>query len=158
MVELPPLATSRRRGFAQSDLRLVAFRLGDSAYGVDVEDVHAIYHSLPLIPSRGEDSRIRGHIVLSNRRVPVIDLRRNGSSSRGNGLVEWIIALSHEDSQVGFIVDDVTEVLKLMPSALRKAESSEMEEHGFYLKAIARNQDRDIMIPDLTHFITEAIK
>ncbi len=158
MVELPPLATSSRRGSAQSDLRLVAFKLGDSVYGVDVEDVHAIYHSLPLIPAHSEDKSIKGYVLLSNSRVPVIDLRKNGTSLNGKNLVEWIVALSHEDSQVGFIVDDVTEVLKLVPSALRNASTTEMEEHGFYLKAVARDQDQDIMMPDLTHLITESIK
>ena len=158
MVELPPLATSLRRSSAQRDLRLVAFTLGDSVYGVDVEDVHAIYHSVPMIPAPREGSRIKGYILLSNRRVPVIDLSRRGSSYNGKGLIEWIVALSHEDSQVGFIVDDVTEILKLMPSALRNASSSEMEEHGFYLKAVARDRERKIMIPDLTSFITEVLK
>lgn len=158
MVELPPLATSAMRGSAQSDLRLVTFKLGETVFGVDVEDVHAIYHSLPLIPDLNDDSRIQGYLLLANRRVPVIDLSRNGSLAKTKHLAEWVVALSHEDSQVGFIVDDVNEVLKLMPSALRNANTAEMEQHGFYLKAIAKNRDEEIPIPDLTRLIPEAIK
>ncbi|MBU0692425.1 chemotaxis protein CheW [bacterium] len=158
MVELPPLATSTRRGSAQSDLRLVTFKLGEAVYGIDVEDVHAIYHALPLIPDFNENSRIQGYLLLASRRMPVINLSRNGGFQPDKHLAEWVVALSYEDSQVGFIVDDVKEVLKLLPSALRNANTAEMEEHGFYLKAVAKNREQEIPIPDLTRFITEAIK
>jgi chemotaxis signal transduction protein len=93
MVELPPLATASRRGSAQSDLRLVTFTLGNRVYGIDVDDVHAIYHALPLIPAPGSEMRIKGYLRLSDKRVPVIDLRACVSlpEHSGRGLVEWII-------------------------------------------------------------------
>lgn len=157
MVELPPLATTSRRGSAQSDLKLVTFTLGSKIYGVDVDDVHAIYHAMPMIPSFGSGTRIKGYLRLADKRVPVIDLRGcvNLPEHQGRGTVEWIIAISHEDGQVGFIVDEVSEVLKLHPSSLRMVNDKDSNEFGFYLKAIAKENGQKIFIPDLAHLITE---
>jgi len=159
MVELPPLATSSRRGSAQSELKLVTFTLGSTVYGVDVDDVHAIYHALPMIPALSSETRIKGYLRLSDKRMPVIDLRGCVSLPEHNGkdLVEWVIAVEHDGEQVGFIVDEVAEVLKLHPSSLRAASKSEANSLGFYVKAVAKNNGQKINIPDLAYLISEVI-
>jgi chemotaxis signal transduction protein len=158
MLDLPPLSTQSRRGSAQNDLRLVAFKLGPTVFGVDVEDVHAIYHALPLIPVRQGESKIEGYLSLSGGHLPVVDLRRFTElpvQSHYKELIEWIVVVNCGAEQVGFIVDEVTEVLKLEASALQKTIASGAAAVRFPVRAVARANGQEILIPDLSFLISE---
>ena len=52
--------TQNRRsvGASAQNLRLVSFSVGATDYGVDVADIHGIYHGLPLIPNPDASGRV----------------------------------------------------------------------------------------------------
>jgi purine-binding chemotaxis protein CheW len=157
MVDLPPLSTASKRGSAQQDLWLVAFTLGDETYGIDVDEVKAIYHAVPLIPVSGKSGQIDGHLRLADSNLPVVDLRRIAElpvESHYRELVDWIVAVGTGSGQVGFIVDKVDEVMKLLPSALQTTVNSQ-KSATFPLRGIAEANGREVLIPEWTHLIKE---
>ena len=157
MVELPPLSTASKTGSAQQDLWLVAFKLGSETYAVDVDEVKAIYHGVPLIPISGKSGRIDGHLRLADTRLPVIDLRRIAElpvEAHYKDLVDWVVAVGSGSGQVGFIVDEVTEVMRLLPSALQTT-SNHKNNATFPLRGIAKTNGLEVLIPELSNLIKE---
>jgi purine-binding chemotaxis protein CheW len=157
MPTLPPLATRAYRGSSQRDLRLVAFKLGRATYGIDVEDVFAIYHALPLVPSPDETSPVAGYLHLSDGNIPVVDLRVQAKlpQRQRNHQVDWIIAIRSGGESVGLIVDDVTEVLKLEASALQVSRP-QTNGNGLAVQAIVTTGTEAVIIPDLTPILRTA--
>ena len=158
MLDLPPLSTLSRRRSAEDDLRLVVFQLGSTVYGVDVETVHAIYHALPLIPVTQSGAKIEGYLRLPGGALPVVDLRRFTDlplQSHHKELIDWIVVVNRGSEQIGFIVDEVTEVLKLHVSALQHVSGSGSASR-FPVRAVVRSQGREVLIPDLSLLISEA--
>ena len=116
------LYAGRRAEESEQDhlMQLVGFVNGKEMFGVDILMVQEIIRgaaitSVPNAPVFVEGvTNLRGHII------PVIDLRKrlNLSTERQNSGKNWILILDIGGRITGFIVDAVTEVLKIDRDAI----------------------------------------
>ena len=96
-------------------MQLVGFGVGRERFGVDILAVQEIIRSTDVTPVPNSPSFVEGVINLRGDIIPVIDLRKrlslliDGSSIEKN----WVLILSIGNRVVGFIVDNVSEVLKI---------------------------------------------
>lgn len=121
-----PTAGRAEQGYER---HLVAFRLGEETYGIDISNIHTIITPQPITSVPRSPSFVRGVMNLRGRVLPVIDLRRrfgmepmpdeNVKSSR---IV--IVDTPRPNGETGdtltagLIVDSVSEVLRLPESAI----------------------------------------
>ena len=94
--------------------QLVAFKLGEEVYGLDIALIHEIirWREITAIPRAA--SEIEGVINLRGKIVPVVDLsKRMGLPVSERGNATRIIVAETIDSTVGLIVDSVVGVLRL---------------------------------------------
>lgn len=100
---------------SDSMLQLVGFRIADELFGVDILMVQEIIRSAPITPVPNAPVFIEGVINLRGDIIPVIDLRMrlNLLTEKSEKLKTWILILDIEGRITGFIVDLVTEVLKI---------------------------------------------
>jgi purine-binding chemotaxis protein CheW len=98
-------------------IQLVGFIIGKEYFGVDILMVQEIIRSTPITSVPNSPDFIEGVINLRGSIIPVIDLRKrlnlNKHQKNLNKDDTWIIILDVEGRVTGFIVDKVTEVLKI---------------------------------------------
>lgn len=154
---------SRSRGAVGSsrcDLQFVSFVLGDADYGVNVSDVYGIYHGLPLIPNPDWPSMLEGEVQLADRRIPVVNLRRFAgmADAQEADSAPWIVMVNDDCGPVGFVVDRVTEVVRLAERSLETPHDVSTCPVSDYLIAVARHRGRPMLLPDWNRLLHDAVE
>jgi purine-binding chemotaxis protein CheW len=96
-------------------MQLVGFMIGSELFGVNILSVQEIIRTTPITPIPDSPDFIEGVINLRGNIIPVIDLRKR-LNLLGDGFDEnnlWIVILNVDNRVTGFIVDRVTQVLKI---------------------------------------------
>jgi len=100
---------------SDSLMQLVGFKIADELFGVDILMVQEIIRSAPITPVPNSPEFVEGVINLRGDILPVIDLRKRLNLFTDDSEMEktWILILDIGGRVSGFIVDLVTEVLKI---------------------------------------------
>jgi purine-binding chemotaxis protein CheW len=102
-------------------LQLVGFVIGKELFGVDILMVQEIIRETPITPIPNSPDFIEGVINLRGNIIPVIDLRRR-LNLRDTAVPDgqtWIMILNVSGRVTGFIVDSVTQVLKVASNSIK---------------------------------------
>lgn len=96
-------------------IQLVGFKIGKELFGVDILMVQEIIRSAPITHVPNSPEFVEGVINLRGSIIPVIDLRKRLDLHTTNYEKEkdWILILDIAGRITGFIVDIVTEVIKV---------------------------------------------
>lgn len=102
-------------------MQLVGFVIGQELFGVDILMVQEIIRETPITPIPNSPDFIEGVINLRGNIIPVIDLRRrlNLRKVAGPAGQTWIMILNVNGRVTGFIVDSVTQVLKVPSNSIK---------------------------------------
>ena len=130
------------------DSQCVALKLGNEEYGVDILAIKEIIRWAHITRVPKAPFFIQGVINLRGNVIPVINshLRLNLSTSEVTDKSR-IIIFNVDDLVVGFIVDEVIEVVSLNKEMLEKPQM--VEGNNKFIKNIGKINDRLIMILDL---------
>ena len=101
-------------------LQFVGFSIGREKFGVDILTVQEIIRSTNVTPVPNSPSFVEGVINLRGDIIPVVDLRKRLNLFDADQSMEknWILILRIGERIAGFIVDNVTEVLKVPEDAI----------------------------------------
>lgn len=101
-------------------MQLVGFTIGKELFGVDILMVQEIIRAAPITAVPNSPDFVEGVINLRGNIIPVIELRKRLGFDTPETSMEdsWILILDIEGRITGFIVDSVTEVLKIQESAI----------------------------------------
>lgn len=102
-------------------MQLVGFVIGKELFGVDILMVQEIIRETPITPIPNSPDFIEGVINLRGNIIPVIDLRRRlhlRNTTPPAGQI-WIMILNVNGRITGFIVDSVTQVLKVPSNSIK---------------------------------------
>jgi purine-binding chemotaxis protein CheW len=125
------LTTRSRRGDPRGALRAIegreeflSFGLGGECYAVPVRRVKEILKAPPVteVP-RGPDDLV-GIVAIRGAVLPVRDLRRRlALAARPATRRSRILVVDHEGEPLGLLVDDVREVVRLLPGEIEATPS-----------------------------------
>ncbi|MDE2303975.1 MAG: purine-binding chemotaxis protein CheW [Gammaproteobacteria bacterium] len=142
--------------------QVLCFRLGPGEFGIDVLKIQEIkgWDTVTRVPYAPR--YLLGVINLRGAIVPVIDLRlRFALSAAPFDSTTVVIVVRVRGARgeriVGIVVDAVSEVLDLAAGALRPAPGVPGEEGSGYLRGIASQGDRLIMIVDVEALVASSI-
>jgi purine-binding chemotaxis protein CheW len=128
----------------------VIFRLGKEEFGFDVANVREIQSLDSITTVHGSAKYIEGVMNLRGKLVTVINMRsRFGMELSSATKDPKIVVIDAADAPVGFIVDEVTEVVHIMDSEIEKVPShiaSKIESE--YVLGIAKREERLITLID----------
>jgi len=101
-------------------MQLVGFTIGVQQFAVDILVVQEIIRAAPITPVPNSPEFVEGVINLRGNIIPVIDLRKrlNLYTEKATDEDIWIIILDIDDKITGFIVDSITEVLKIQEETI----------------------------------------
>lgn len=113
-------ASSRHEAEQEMLIQLVGFTIGKELFGVDILMVQEIIRAAPITPVPNSPDFVEGVINLRGNILPVIDLRKrlNLFTSEIRQKDTWILILDIQGKITGFIVDSVTEVLKIQENTI----------------------------------------
>ena len=113
-------AATAKQEAEQELMQLVGFTIGKELFGVDILMVQEIIRAAPITPVPNSPEFVEGVINLRGNILPVIDLRRrlNLLSDTKDLKDTWILILDIQNKVTGFIVDSVTEVIKIQESTI----------------------------------------
>jgi len=144
-----PSATRREEQF-------VVFRLGDETYGLDIGAVQEIivWQTVTRIP-RSPDF-MEGIINLRGHVIPVIDLRRRfGLPAEERGRATRIIVVEVGGITVGFVVDAVSEVIRIPETAIESPSDVIAGVDTDFILGIARMDQRLIILLNAKRILEE---
>ena len=100
-------------------LQLVTFSIGEEEFGVDILSVQEIIRMMDITKVPRAPEFVEGVINLRGKVIPIIDLRRRfGLSTRDHDKHTRIIVIEINNMIVGFVVDSVSEVLRIPSSTV----------------------------------------
>jgi purine-binding chemotaxis protein CheW len=109
--------TERVQEFEENEglMQLVGFIIGKEYFGVDILMVQEIIRAAPITAVPNSPEFVEGVINLRGSIIPVVELRKRLNLFMQDSKPEdsWILILNIEGRVTGFIVDSVTEVLKI---------------------------------------------
>ena len=117
---------SERQGQAfeeEKSIQLVGFIVNKEHFGVNILDVQEIIRSIDITEVPNSPDFIEGVINLRGNIIPVMELRKRlNLKDRPAEMQEdvWILIINIEDRVTGFIVDEVTKVLRVDMDAMEQ--------------------------------------
>jgi len=137
-------------------MQLVGFFIGREQFGVDILMVQEIIRKVPITSIPDAPDFIEGVINLRGNIIPVIDLRKRlniiGAGERRSD--PWVLVLNVVGRITGFIVDSVSEVLKVPQESIMPAPDIVAEGlKSQYIKGVCKIQKGLLILLDFNRIL-----
>jgi len=136
-------------------LQLVSFKLGNEEFGVDILKVQEINRMLEITEVPNSPEFVEGVVNLRGRIIPVIDLRcRLNMPSIDHTNKTRIVVIELDGNTVGFIVDEVNEVLRIPKNITEPPPAMVSGINSDYITAVGKLEDRLLILLDMTKVLS----
>ncbi|KUO61055.1 chemotaxis protein CheW [bacterium BRH_c32] len=140
-------------------LQLVSFMIGDEEFGVDILLVQEIIRMLQVTKVPNSPDFVDGVINLRGRIIPVIDFRcKLGIQRKVHDKDTRIVVVEVSGKTVGFIVDAVTEVLRIPADITEAPPELVTGINSEFIKAVGKLEDRLLILIDIERILTASEK
>ena len=138
-------------------MQLVSFKIGKEEFGVEILQVQEIIKMSELTIMPNVDSCVAGIINLRSKIVTVVDLRIIlGLMQKDYDNNTRIIVVEINNTTIGFIVDEVNEVLRIPINLIEKPPSIVSSDINLeYITGIGKLEDRMIILLTLENLLYE---
>ena len=136
-------------------LQLVTFSIGEEEFGVDILSVQEIIRMMDITKVPRAPEFVEGVINLRGKVIPIIDLRRRfGLSTRDHDKHTRIIVIEINNMIVGFVVDSVSEVLRIPASTVEPPPPVVSGLESEYISGVGKLEDRLLILLDLNKLLS----
>ena len=131
-------------------LQLVSFSIGEEEFGVDILKVQEINRMLDVTRVPNAPEYIDGVITLRGKVIPIIALRRRfGMERKEHDKNTRIVVVELSGRVVGFVVDAVSEVLRIPKSVTEPPPAIVAGVQAESITAVGKLEDRLLILLDL---------
>jgi purine-binding chemotaxis protein CheW len=131
-------------------LQLVSFKIGDEEFGVEILKVQEINRMLDVTRVPNAPEYVDGVINLRGKVIPIIDLRRRlGMERKEHDKNTRIVVVELSGKVVGFVVDAVSEVLRIPKSVTEPPPPIVSGIEAAYITSVGKLEDRLLILLDL---------
>ncbi len=151
-------ATSNYHGSYDDNLiQLVTFKIAGEEFGVDILKVQEIIRMLPITKVPNAPPFVEGVINLRGKVIPVIDMRKRfGMKANPHDSQTRIKVMDLQGQVVGFVVDAVSEVLRIKESTVEPPPPVVAGIGSDYMRGVGKIGDRLLILLDLDKLLTES--
>lgn len=136
-------------------LQLVTFSIGDEEFGVNILKVQEIIRTMEITKVPRAPDFVEGVINLRGKVIPIIDLRRRfGLAPKAHDKNTRIIVIEINNVIVGFVVDAVSEVLRIPASTVEPPPPVVAGVESDYISGVGQLQDRLLIMLDLDKLLS----
>ena len=149
------MATEDRDRRDDDLLQLVTFSIGSEEFGVDILKVIEIIRTLEITKVPKAPAFVEGVINLRGLVIPIIDLRRRfGLAEKAGDSDTRIIVIEINGMSVGFVVDSVSEVLRIPANTVEPAPPVVAGVDSDYISGVGKLEDRLLILLDLDKLLS----
>ncbi len=135
--------------------QVVGFKLEDEEFVIDILKVQEIIKMIDITPLPNAPHYVNGVINLRGKVIPVISLRKRfGFEEKENNNLTRIMVVEIDKKLVGFIVDKVTEVLRIPASSIEPPPPLVSKIGSEYLKGVGKIGDRLLIILEVEKILS----
>lgn len=136
-------------------LQLVTFSIGEEEFGVDILKVQEIIRTMEITKVPRAPVFVEGVINLRGKVIPILDLRKRfGLESRGHDKHTRIIVIEISNMIVGFVVDSVSEVLRIPADTVEPPPPVVSGLESEYISGVGKLEDRLLILLDLDRLLS----
>ncbi len=136
-------------------MQLVTFSIGEEEFGVDILKVQEIIRTMEITKVPRAPQFVEGVINLRGKVIPIIDLRRRfGLTTRSHDKHTRIIVIELSNMIVGFVVDSVSEVLRIPASTVEPPPPVVSGLESEYISGVGKLEDRLLIMLDLNRLLS----
>ncbi len=135
-------------------IQLVTFSIGDEEFGVDILKVQEIIRTMEITRVPRAPEFVEGVINLRGKVIP-IDLRRRFKLvDRAHDKHTRIIVIEISSMVVGFVVDSVSEVLRIPANTVEPPPPVVSGLDSEYISGVGKLEDRLLILLDLNKLLS----
>ncbi len=139
--------------------QVVGFKLGDEEFVLDILKVQEIIKLVDITPVPNSPDFVEGVINLRGKVIPIVSLRKRfGFEDKGKDSRTRIIVVEIDKKLVGFIVDHVTEVLRIPSSTIEPPPPLVSKIGSEYLKGVGKLDERLLIVLDVDKILSSEEK
>jgi len=132
-------------------LQLVTFRLGNEEFGIDIRKVQEINRMIDITKIPNAPPYVEGVVNLRGKIIPIVSLRTKlGLGEADRDKATRIMVVEIEGSILGFIVDSVSEVLRIQDPTIEAPPSVTGSNDSAYIEGVINLSDRILILLDLS--------
>ncbi|CCO24534.1 chemotaxis protein CheW [Maridesulfovibrio hydrothermalis] len=136
-------------------IQLVTFSIGEEEFGVNILKVQEIIRTMEITKVPRAPTFVEGVINLRGKVIPIIDLRSKfGLQCREHDQNTRIIVIEITDMIVGFVVDSVSEVLRIPASTVEPPPPVVSGLESEYISGVGKLEDRLLILLDLNRLLS----
>jgi purine-binding chemotaxis protein CheW len=138
-------------------MKFTIFNIHEETFGIDITRVIEILRVQKIFTIPGLPEFLSGVMSVRGAVIPVMDLRlRFGTKPAGRK--ERIILVRYDREKIGFLVDEIKEILVLNPDEIRPSPSIFKGFKTEYLSGIGKKDERIILILNIDNLLTSEEK
>jgi len=136
-------------------LQLVTFTISNEEFGIDILKVQEIIRTMEITKVPRAPDFVEGVINLRGKVIPIIDLRKRFSmESRTHDKQTRIVVVDLNGMIVGFVVDGVSEVLRIQSNTVEPPPAVVSGVDSEYISGVGKLDDRLLILIDLDKLLT----
>jgi purine-binding chemotaxis protein CheW len=140
-------------------LQLVSFNIGQEEFGLGIQSIQEINRMVDITRVPNSPEFVSGVINLRGKVIPIINLRKRfGFPPKENDRNTRIIVVELGNMVVGFVVDAVSEVLRIPKSITEPPPSIVAGIGSEYITAVAKLENRLLILLDLERILKDKEK
>jgi purine-binding chemotaxis protein CheW len=140
-------------------IQVVVVRLIDEDYGIPILQVQEIINMPVITHIPNMPDFIEGIINLRGKIVPILDLHKRFKMEKINKTdATRIVVTTLENQPVGFVVDSVSEVLRLSEEVIEPVPPSIAKIGAEYLSGVAKLNSRLVILLNFERILTDLEK
>ena len=135
---------------------LIAFRIGEQEFCVDIMSVREIRGWTPATPLPRAPGYMKGVINLRGAVLPIIDLGARFGLSTSEPTARHVIMVAHVGGRrVGLLVDAVSDIIQLTDEAVQPTPDIASEQVKSFVKGLFALDGRMISLIELDRIVPE---
>lgn len=136
-------------------VQLVSFVLGKEIFGIEILHVQEIIRLVSITKVPNAPQFVEGVINLRGRVIPIVDLRvRLGIETSNHNNSTRIIVVELNEMVVGFIVDEVNEVLRIPKTILEPPPPLVGSVDSEYITSVGKLENGLLILIDLKNVLS----
>ncbi|RKD27568.1 purine-binding chemotaxis protein CheW [Caminicella sporogenes DSM 14501] len=137
----------------------VIFKLGNEEYGVDIMKVKEISEFKESIKVPNAPYFVDGIINLRGEIIPIINLKKRFNiESQGINSDTRIIVINIRNKNVGFVVDEASQVLRIDEKDIESAPDIIVGVDRQYITGVGKIDDKIVILLDLEKILSDEEK
>lgn len=133
----------------------VVFSINQQIFGIEILKIKEVLNYREITPLPQMKGFVRGIINLRGAVIPVFDLRKKFNlSAKEYTRFHVIIVVEISGRLMGVIVDEISDVLEILPEEFQTTGNLPSNLRREYLKGVGKKQDKMIILLDIDRLLS----